>query len=243
MLGIDLVTAGTLLTLAAAGGPAGAPSNPCPFVKTVPINVRPITSDVEFDYSKSLSQLQNQEMDTINPYGFSGVTSVHGFMSANISIKPVIRIGRQFNPRVNASCLWYDTIDVTLEIEPKIVIAKEIHRDSCLRKATMEHEMKHVNVDRQIVNKYAAIIGKKIYDALAERGFRSTPVPEQHVKAMNDRMGQVVAQIIEIEHNRMQIERLDAQRGIDSLEEYERVSALCPQARAKLPGWASSKKR
>ena len=72
MLGIDLVTAGTLLTLAAAGGPAGAPSNPCPFVKTVPINVRPITSDVEFDYSKSLSQLQNQEMDTINPYGFSG---------------------------------------------------------------------------------------------------------------------------------------------------------------------------
>ena len=73
---------------------------------------------------KTLSQLQNQEMDTINPYGFSGVTSVHGFMSANISIKPVIRIGRQFNPRVNASCLWYDTIDVTLEIEPKIVIAK-----------------------------------------------------------------------------------------------------------------------
>lgn len=243
MVGIDLVTAGTLLTLAAAGGAGGGPVNPCPFVKTVPINVRPITSDVEFDVSKSLSQIQNTQMDTINPYGFSGVTSVHGYMSANISIKPVIKIGRRFDPRMKASCLWYDTIDVTLEIEPKIVIAKEIYRDPCLRKATTEHEMKHVNTDRQIVNKYAGILGKKVYDALAERGFRSTPVPEQHVKSMNDRMGQVVAQIIEIEHNRMQLERLDAQRNVDSLEEYERVSALCPQARAKLPGWASSKKR
>ena len=227
------------LTLAAAQPSA----NPCPFVKTVPINVRPITSDVEFDVSKSLSQIQSTEMDTINPYGFSGVTSVHGYMSANISIKPVIKIGRRFEPRTKAWCLWYDTIDVTLEIDPKIVIAREIHRDPCLRKVTTEHEMKHVNVDRQMVNKYAGLIGKKVYDALAERGFRSTPVPEQHVKSMNDRMGQVVSQIISIEHNRMQLERLDAQRNVDSLEEYERVSALCPQARAKLPGWASSKKR
>lgn len=216
--------------------------NPCPLVKPAQINVVPATEKVRYDYSKTMAQLQSTEVDTINPYGFSGVTSVNGFMKGTVSIKPEVLIKRQTNPRLGVSCLWYDSINVRIEISPTIVIAKEIYNDSCLRKVTLDHEMKHVNADRQIVNKYAQIIGQKIYEAMEARGFRTPPVPNEHVQSMNDRMSKVIAQVVEFEHNKMQIERMEIQQGIDSLEEYERISNLCQEARAKLPAWQTSEK-
>ena len=243
MLGFDLLTAGTLLTLAAAQPQSSALSaqeNPCPLVKTTQINVKPATEDVHYDSSKTLAQLQGTHIDTINPYDFSGVTSLQGFMKGNIAIKQNIRIGRQFQPALGAYCLWYDTIGVDIQISPTIVIAKEVYNDPCLRPVTIEHELRHVNVDRQIVNKYAKIIGQKIYAALQERGFRAHPVPEEYVQSMNERMGTVVAQVIKLENDKMQLERLETQRAVDSWQEYERMSKLCPASRDKLPAWPSS---
>jgi hypothetical protein len=217
-----------------------APQNQCPFVKTVQINVIPVTEEVKIDGTKTLAEMQNTEIDTINPYAFSGVTQVHGFMNGLVGIVPDIRIGHKYVPEIGAFCLWYEKIDVKLQIKPEIVIGKEIYQNPCLRKATLEHEMKHVNVDRQIVNKYAKIIGKKIYAAIEERGFRAQPVAQEYVQGMADRMGKVLQQTLEHEHEKLQIERMELQRAVDSLEEYERTSALCPEERAKLPGWASS---
>jgi hypothetical protein len=239
----DPLTLGTLLTLAAVQKPAAQPQNACPFVKTVQINVTPATSDVKIDSSKTLQQLQSTEADTINPYGFSGVTAIHGFMNGMVSIQPDVRIATRYEPKIGAFCVWYDTINVSLSIVPNIVIAKEIYSDPCLRKETMNHEMKHVNVDRQIVNKYAKIIGQKIYAAIEERGFRAQPVPEEYTEEMRKRMGKVIVQVIELEHQKMQLERREAQGQVDSLAEYERVSATCPQSRAKLEQWASSKSK
>lgn len=214
--------------------------NPCPLVRPAQINVVPATENVKYDYSKTMAQLQQTEVNTINPYGFSGVTVVHGYMQANVAVKPEVRVSHQRDRNTGGFCLWYDTINVRIEITPTIVIAKEIYNDPCLKKATLDHEMKHVNVDRQIVNKYAKIIGQKVYNAIAERGFRTTPVPTEHAQGMQDRMMKVIAQVIQFEHDKMQIERMEAQQAVDSLEEYQRTSQLCPQSRAKLPGWASS---
>jgi hypothetical protein len=240
----SLQIAGIFIALAAMpAGPAwaqaGQPVNPCPLVKPAQINVVPATEKVRYDYSKTMAELQSTEVDTINPYGFSGVTSVNGYMKGTVTIKPEVRIARQTNVR-GTSCLWYDSIDVRIEIAPTIVIAKEIYQDSCLRKVTLDHEMKHVNADRQIVNKYAKIVGQKIYNAIEARGFRTPPVPDEHVPGMNERMSKVIAQVVELEHNKMQLERMEIQQGIDSLEEYTRISALCVEQRAKLPQWQTS---
>lgn len=239
---------GTILMMAASPAYAGnaqgqqkpTAQNPCPLVKTVQINVTPVTEDVKLDTSKTLDQIQRTDMDTINPYSFSGVTRIDGYMDATVTMRPEVKVGSVYNPKIGAFCLWYETINVRLEISPTIVIGKEIYQDLCLRKATVDHEMKHVQVDRKIVNKYAKIMGQKIYAAIKERGFRAEPVPKDYAQDMADRMSTVIAQILEHEHNKMQIERLELQRAVDSLQEYERVSALCPRERARLPQWASS---
>lgn len=216
-------------------------SNLCPFVKTAQINVVPRAKQVKYDTSKTLAELQAQELDTINPYGFSGVSTTQGFASTEINSSSQVKLGHKVYQEAGAVCLWYDRIDVTLEIDSTITIGKEVYADSCLRPVTVEHEMKHVNVDRQIVNKYAKIIGQKIYAALQERGFRAQPVPIDHAQAMADRMQTLIGQVVEFEFKKMDLERTEAQLKVDSIEEYDRLSKLCPESRAKMQPWASSK--
>jgi hypothetical protein len=224
MFGLDLLTTGSLLVLAAGTAPA------CAMPEKARINILPDTKPVRYDFSRSLAELQGQAVDTINPYGFHDTTRTQGFMEGTVTMKPVVRIDYRFLPGYDAFCLWYDTIDVHLDIEPVIVIAREVYEDKCLREAVLEHEMKHVAADRQVVNKYAKVMGQKIYDALQQRGFVAGPVPQAQGQETADRMQNTVYQITDHEYKKMQLERTEKQQAIDSLAEYKRVSAKCAGA-------------
>ena len=124
-------------------------------------------------------------------------------------------------------CIWYDKIDLKIEISPEIVIAKEVAEDPCRYKVTKEHELKHVMVDRKIVNKYAKTMGQKLFDGLKSRGFMVGPVKAERAQAVAQRMQETVGQLIEWEYKKMEIERAEKQQAVDSLEEYERVGNAC----------------
>ncbi len=231
MFGLDIVTTATLLTLAAAQPQPAAPSparNLCSDIKTAKINVVPKTMNIVYDYSQPLAAIQSGRMDTINPYGFHTMTVTQGFMQGMIKLTPSVKVLYKEIPQYGAACLWYDTIDITIEIDPKIVIAKEVYNDPCMGKAVIAHEMKHINADRRIVNKYAKSMGKKVYDALAERGFQASPVDIRNAKPMAERMQKFIFQTLELEYRKMDIERTETQQAIDSLNEYQRISAQCP---------------
>ena len=126
------------------------------------------------------------------------------------------------------ACIWYDSIDVELNIDPEIVIAKELYYDSCMRKSIIEHELKHVRVDREVVNKYAQTIGKRLFEALKARGFSVGPIKEERLLEVRSKMQRVVNQILELEYKKMNIERRERQLEVDSLEEYDSVDDKCP---------------
>ena len=237
MFGFDPLTAASLLILAGAT-PQNAASlcSPSPPAK---INIIPKTLDLKYDYSRTLAQIQGQETDTIDPYGFHGMSMTQGFMQGQIKMVPRVKLGQEYLGKYQAICLWYDTVDIVLEIDPMIVIGKEVYADRCMRQAVLDHEMKHVKVDRQIVNKYAKIMGQKVFDGLKERGFKVGPVKAESAQQIATRMQKTVFQIVDHEYQKMALERTDAQRAVDNLQEYERVDALCPDfkdKRAKLMG-------
>lgn len=226
MIGFDPLTAASLLILA-AGNPSVCPEPPM-----TKINVLPRTKDVKYNFESSMAELQAQEVDTIDPYGFHDVTMTQGFMQGQIKMTPKVKVDYEFISGNKAACLWYKTIDIEIEIDPTIVLAKEIAKDKCMKSAVLEHEMKHVKVDRQIVNKYAQIMGKKVYDALVERGFKVGPIQQEYAQETMNKMHKVVYQIVEHEYQKMAIERTELQRAVDNLKEYESVNALCPNYKA-----------
>ncbi len=221
MLPVDPLTIASMLVLAG--------SEPtCPTPPLTRINIIPSTSEVKYDTKQTLKQLQGYSTDTVDPYGFHGVTVTQAFMKGQIKPSWKLDVKYDFNERYGFYCLWYNEVTVKIEIDPTIVIAKELYEDRCMRKALIEHEMKHVKVDRIVVNKYAKTIGKKIYDALAQRGFSVGPIPAKYGQDTMDRMHRVVNQILDLEFRKMGIERMEQQRAVDTLEEYQSVDDQCP---------------
>ena len=205
----------------------------CPKQEPTKINIVPRTAKVKYDYSQTLKQIQNYSIDTVDPYGFHGQTITQGFMKGQIELRHKIQFGQVKNPTFGIGCVWYNDITVEIKIDPTIVIAKELYRDACMRKAILGHELKHVRVDREIVNKYAKSMGKKLMKALKSRGFTAGPFELQRMPEVTGKMQTVVKQILELEYKKMGIERQERQRDVDSLEEYNSVDDKCPTFKKK----------
>lgn len=219
---LDITTTTSMLLLAAAG------ENPCAQNKPTAININPTTKDIAYDYNQDLAAIQNVKVDTVNPYGLHSATMTQGFMKGAIKVAPSVKLGYQVAPRMGTACLWYEDITVNIEIDPTIVVAKEVAADSCMGKAVLEHELKHIDADRMLVNKYARIIGEKIQGTLGRIGYRVGPVPAAQAEQTAKEMQEDLFALVESEYRVMEKERMMEQSKIDSLDEYERVSALCP---------------
>ena len=221
MLGIDPLTLTSLLVL--AGNTLSCPSR-----EATKINIVPQTTKVKYDYKQSLKQIQKYSTDTVDPYGFHGTTVTQGFMSGQIGMEHKISFGQSINKKRGYACIWYKDITVNIKIDPKIVIASELYKDKCMRKAILGHELLHVRVDREIVNKYAKTMGNKLLKGLKSRGFSAGPIRIDRVNEVSRKMQKVVGQILKLEYQKLGIERQERQRDVDSLEEYESVDDKCP---------------
>ncbi len=221
MFGLDPIVIPTLMILAGA-------NTACPTQEATKINIIPRTEKVKYDYRQTLKQIQGYSTDTVDPYGFHGQTVTQGFMKGKIDLRHKVQFSQITHPKYKISCLWYKEITVEINIDPTIVIAKEMYQDQCMRKAILGHELKHVRVDREIVNKYAKSMGQKLLKALKSRGFAAGPFETERMNEIMVKMQTVVKQILELEYKKMGIERQERQREVDTLEEYNSVDDKCP---------------
>lgn len=225
MIPVDPLTTMALIVL------AGASADTCGAVTPTDIKIVPGTKEVVVDTSRSLAQIQGVDIDTINPYGYEKITHTYGFMDGGFGMRAETGLDFQIASRGKGYCLWYNKVQINLDLTPNIVIASEIAKDRCMYRAILKHEMKHVKVDRRIANKFAKSIGRKVYDGLKARGFSVGPIGSSQVQVTSARMRKTVQQIIGFEFKKLEIERAERQQAVDSLEEYTSISAQCPDFR------------
>ena len=221
MIGIDPVTLASMVVLAGY-------KPECPAHEPTKINITPISEKVKYDTSQSLKQLQQYDTDTIDPYSFHGHSITQAFMKGAVGMGYKINFSTWTMPKAQVSCMWYKEINVEIKVDPTIVVAKEIYNDPCMRKAVIGHELKHVKVDREVVNKYANSIGKKLMKELNSRGFTAGPFYTERTEDVRAKMLRVVGQIVDLEEEKMNLERRERQIAVDSVEEYESVDDKCP---------------
>lgn len=201
------------------------------------INVIPKTGEIKYDFQQSLVTMQktpiNPELEASKGLHSSSITQ--GFMQGEVKMSRKVNLDHQVITRKRGrkeehfACVWFKSIDITIEIDPKIVVAKEVHRDRCMGPAVLEHETKHVNVDRRVVNQTAKEIARRLYDELsADGGFVRGPFDIEQAQAEGEKMVRLVETITQEEYDRMAAERRLQQDAVDTVEEYERVAAVCP---------------
>ena len=205
---------------------AGVNANWCAPPKPPTVDVKTDTDRITWVYDRSEKVLDKQHIDTVNPYGNNVITDVGGLMQGGIRMAESMRFGTFTNPNTGQSCMYYDSVSVEFHIFPTIFIASEHAPGTCLHNAIKFHEMKHINVDRDIVNRYAAGVGKSIQAEIQQQGIYG-PFPTSNLPATQSQMKARMESILTAYSNGMDNERRVLQQQVDSLQEYERVNHFC----------------
>ncbi len=199
----------------------------CTLKKAPQIHVAASDTSVAYDHSRSQSELDNFQIDTVSPYGANVQTHVGGLMAGEVSISQNIRIMQETYPNINMGCLYIDSVKVQIHVKPKIYIAREYLKTGCMYKEIMIHEKKHVAVDRMIVNKYTNLIVKGLDAALKKVGYAHGPMKIGQIAYNQEALQTYAQKVLKQYSEAMSAERSKLQQEVDSLQEYERVQAQC----------------
>lgn len=225
---IRLLQKGFLAAVLLAGGlssPAWA-ENWCKADRAPRIQVKTSTDQVDWVYTKSERDLNGFKIDTVNPYGKNVITDVGGLMQGGIELKESMRFNTLTHNRLKQICYWYDSIVISLHIRPTIFIASEFPQGTCKHDAIKAHEMKHISTDREIVNKYAKLIGEGVKKEMDRQSIYG-PYNESRKAEIEAFMKARLENILKYYSKIMDDERHRRQQAIDNLNEYESVNRAC----------------
>lgn len=198
----------------------------CPPKPAGKVNIIWSSDAVKYDFTKSQNQMDSMETDTVNPYDRSVKTHVGGLMKGGINMKSQIQVAGLSYSQSQMICQWIDKMDITIAIDPTIYIAREYPKGGCEHRAILEHEMKHVFVDRSIVKKYAPMIKEHLEKAVLKVGIVG-PKPERKRAEFHKKITDYMSAQLKAVTDKMYAERRALQAKVDSREEYDRVSGLC----------------
>lgn len=215
--GLDVVVMTGFLN-AAAGGVA------CSVPKAPAITVTPYTEQIRYDFSRGTADLGAMKSDTVNPYGPGVDTATGGLRQDSADTQVGVRLGYQ-QYSTGPTCLWYDSINVTIHLAPKVYVAKEYGTGVC-HEAILGHERHHVQVDREVINQYVQSMGAAIRDVVNRTG-PIGPVDKADISKVQDDMSSRIKKAILAQKDMMEKDMRRRQAAVDSLQEYERVAKIC----------------
>lgn len=224
MIWTDIIALPATLMILTSGNPL-LPE--CKTDRAPVIEVLPRQSKLKVFNHKSRNLLKQKEIGTRSPYSHHTETRVGGLMAGNLQTETRMSFGGLSIEELNLRCLWFDQVTVNLNLDPEIYIASEYRPGSCEYNAILEHEKKHLRVDQEIVNEYAQRIGSTLSALLRYRGNETGWLKGPQIAATQDRMQQSVQAALDNVMSALENDRKARQQNIDSLEEYERVSAQC----------------
>jgi len=195
---------------------------PCESGRDVPVTVTPVFDEPRFDASQGLASIQaiaGDKRHSIPQYHSTtmGITRYEPILEFHVPAEIESVPG-------GPGCVRIGHIDVTVGYrDVTVYIAHEIMPGSCGFQETLEHEEKHIAVNRQLLDEYVPLIEDRFRSYVQLNGtFRvdraedAKPLIDQKLQAIMDEMMQ-----------RMETENIRRQREIDSPGEYDRLSHVC----------------
>lgn len=209
----------------------------CAVPEAPKVVVTPRTAEIVYDYSKSiqeLGQIARQKRSTPNPLHDDPNAYVSGLRSDKPRTDTRVTVNgvtETYGDKPTRVCLWYSRVELVIDLQPVIYLARERDVPGVCREEILAHERRHVQVDREVMNQFAQDVGRAI-QAEVQRAGAQGPYPAVNTEAVRNQMAARVNDLVDRHVKAMTqvLERRQAQ--VDSREEYERISALCRSERA-----------
>lgn len=245
IMNLDTVSTAMLLTLASAGEPEQM--HVCSFVAEPPsIEINVTTDDVDFDNQKDMDKLTElqAQMPSSARYNHSPQdgdshdtepnwvhAKVGGMMAASLRMEHKVAFKQRIDRNTGKGCVWIDNVTVELKLDPTIYIANDFRDDACRHKEILEHEMQHLEVDRDITDKYSAQMSDALNLILSgPDDYKTGLIPANDIERNQSVLSDNVEGALDVMFDKMAIERAERQAAIDTPEEYRRISGSCPRS-------------
>ena len=190
------------------------------------VNVSWESQDIKYNHTRTSGQLNNYDIDTESPYARHVKTDVGGLMSGEIAVKSNFNFSLLRYPSSQETCIWFNQVDIKITIDPTIYIAKDHAKNSCKYHAIKHHEMKHVYVDRKLVQSYTYKIKRAVKAAVSKIGVVG-PKADNRIASTQKKMQAYLEKELAPLIEQLYEDRGKLQQDVDSLEEYERVRKQC----------------
>ena len=223
LLVICVLLAGASLPRAARAGEAV-----CAGLLPPVIEVKLSYGEVAFDTKRSMDELAGLRIDTASPWPEAYHTGVGGVMQGAISANHNIRFNRVRDAKTGRGCVWFDRVEVTLRLDPKIYIARDLQNKECWFREVFAHEAKHIEEDRALLEKYRRVFAQGLTFAFADtRDYAVGPIGAAGMDTVRDYLENNVVDAVGGLMSRLMRERAQRQQGIDSIGEYIQISRKC----------------
>jgi hypothetical protein len=184
---------------------------PAPRVDVV---IAPVSFDR--DDTRAIAELTVKSGSALATHRTMGLTTAMFGQSTDIDLHVV-------DDRRGSRACGTPTVRVELSMQPMTVfIAREVAETPCQREATLQHEMKHVEVFREVLDEAAGELEREFPDAIGaelRRAANAAELQQRLILSVRDYLAQFMKDWQRV---------LDArQREVDSPEEYARVAAAC----------------
>lgn len=192
-----------------------------------------VSQDVKLpriDDTKTYAQLKAMNVNDALTHDLKFAEAV-GINAATISVDSEIRT-KSSGPEGGPICVWPSVISIKLSTAPSIYV--DASHGTCRRNVAMEHEMEHVAIDRNLIDRYVPIFRSRI-TAMAD-AIGGTSAPSYDVLPMvRERIEEKINAMLSVTYDSMATERTLAHREHDSPDEYRRVSNACPTISVDAP--------
>jgi hypothetical protein len=184
----------------------------------VPVSITPSIGEVTYDYGTDIEGLK--ELKTI-PHFYES------FLLAVTTFKPDIGVTnypKTIQMPDGSSCIKITHVDIKLNYEEVVThVASEIPLGSCAFTEVLQHEQKHVLVNRAIFAEYAPIIQQKLQAYLKSAGMVQGQEYGYAMKLLHDKLKELVNN----ELHEMQTAEWERQKAVDTKEEFAHLVKAC----------------
>jgi hypothetical protein len=206
-----------------AAGNAAASVPACPASHT---EIR-ISKDVEeprIDYSKRATQLESMKFrdPVASDRSFARVA---GLTVAAIAVDSEIRIASTATSAAEPPCAWPSVVTVTLSTAPTVYVGAD--HGVCSREIGLGHEMQHVAIDKKVIDTYGPIFRRRL-DAMIDAMNSAAPEPRLDINSWRARIEEKINAVISVTSDKLNDDRANQHRTLDSPVEYLRLSYACP---------------
>ena len=146
---------------------------------------------------------------------------------------PSIRVERSYEGRTlkagdgSFACAYINTVHVKMTVSFSVWVANEFPPGSCMFNAVREHEMKHVETEKNVANSQINAIRAAVESMSQGRGVVG-PVSPAQLDTLVQQFQDQLSQTMEVQMQNYKVAESLAQQQVDTAQEYLRVSQACP---------------